>query len=141
MWSGNFSKRLQDWRDLRDSVGCIEPQAALTKINRWWFQTPWSPYYLHWDDRAHWPDPWQLLSDNIYCDVARGLGIVYTISMLERHEFADSELILTKENHNLVQIQQGKYILNWERSLKVNNNQQHQIQKKFTLDQARQKYK
>jgi hypothetical protein len=34
-----------------------------------------------------WPDPWQLLSDDVYCEVARGLGILYTITLLDRADF------------------------------------------------------
>jgi hypothetical protein len=85
----------------------------LIKINTWWFQTPWTAYHLHWDDQADWPDPWQLLSDNIYCPVARGLGIMYTITMLDREDLQDSCMI-EYQSDNLVLVAQEKYILNWD---------------------------
>jgi hypothetical protein len=85
---------------------------ALLEIHCWWSQTPWRPFYLHWDDRLNWPDPWQLLADNIYCDLARALGMLYTVLMLDRQDCSDAVLAQTEQG-NLVLVQQGKYIMNW----------------------------
>ena len=136
MWSADFADRLAAWSDLRTRVQSLKLEPALTAINHWWFGTPWQPYYLHWDDQVTWPDPWQLLSDNVYCDLARGLGILYTISMLDRADMADAELVSTKDGSNLVLVAKRKYILNWNKDSIVNNKQkvnpvrqlqQHQI--------------
>ena len=121
IWNKNFSDRLKNWAELRESVLSLPVDTALMQINQWWFSTPWTPYYLHWDDAKTWPDPWQLLSDNIYCDVARGLGIVYTIAMLERPDMSDAKLVETK-NCNLVLVAEGKYILNYSAHDIVNTN-------------------
>ena len=86
MWPRNFSERLESWAQLRQQCRQLDPELALIKINAWWFQTPWTAYHLHWDDQQDWPDPWQWLSDDQYCPVARGLGIMYTISMLDRED-------------------------------------------------------
>jgi len=123
MWPANFADRLTAWANLRTECQTLDLESALNKINIWWGDTPWRPYYLHWDDQPTWPDPWQLLSDDVYCDLARGLGILYTISLLDRKDLADAELILTEEGDNLVQVAQGKYILNWKKDLVVNNKQ------------------
>lgn len=107
-----FEDRLRAWNQLRDSSIHLPIEQCLAAINQWWFQMPWQPYYLHWDDLRDWPDPWQLLSDNIYCDVARGLGIMYTITMLDRADMQDSRLVEENQN-NLVLIHSRKYILNY----------------------------
>ena len=121
MWSADFADRLESWSDLRTRVQSLDLEQALTVINHWWFGTPWQPYYLHWDDQPAWPDPWQLLSDNVYCDLARGLGILYTISLLDRADMADAELVLTEAGDNLVQVAKEKYILNWKNDSILNN--------------------
>jgi hypothetical protein len=121
MWSADFADRLESWSDLRIRVQSLDLEQALTVINHWWFGTPWQPYYLHWDDQALWPDPWQLLSDNVYCDLARALGILYTISLLDRADMADAELVLTEEGDNLVRVAKEKYILNWKNDSILNN--------------------
>ena len=68
-----------------------------------------------------WPDPWQLLSDDVYCELARGLGILYTITLLDRADMADAGLVLTEDGSNLVQVAKEKYILNWNKDSIVNN--------------------
>ena len=121
MWPKIFADRLATWANLRNECQTLDLDTALDKINIWWWATPWHPYYLHWDDQETWPDPWQLLSDNVYCDLARGLGILYTISLLDRADMADAELVLTEAGDNLVLVAKEKYILNWKNDSILNN--------------------
>ena len=121
MWPVNFADRLTAWADLRSRCQSLDLESALTTVNQWWFDSPWQPYYLHWDDQPKWPDPWQLLSDNVYCDLAKALGILYTISLLDRADMADAELVLAEDGSNLVLVAKEKYILNWNKDLIVNN--------------------
>jgi hypothetical protein len=121
MWPKTFADRLESWSVLRQQIAAAELQPALEAINSWWFQTPWTAYHLHWDDRATWPDPWQLLDDNLFCSLARGLGILYTIALLDREDMADTVLV-DAGTDNLVLVGQEKYILNWDRDQVVNIN-------------------
>lgn len=141
MWGHTFDHRLKSWRDLRNQCQDWQPPQSLAEINSWWFHAPWRPYLLHWDDRDQWPDPWQLLHDNVFCDVARGLGILYTIALLDHPAVQDAELIYTG-SHNLVQVQGGKYILNWEPDTIVNisldiKSPQHRITQQQIIDRIR----
>lgn len=140
MWPNNFADRLKSWADLREQAQTQDLEQALNTINTWWFNTPWKSYYLHWDDQLNWPDPWQLLSDNIYCEVARGLGILYTISMIEHPAVASADLVLTEDGHNLVLVNKEKYILNWEREIVLNTHQAVKIKKKLSAEQTTQQY-
>jgi hypothetical protein len=137
MWPITFDQRLESWSKLREQVCDQDVATALTAINQWWFRTPWKSYYLHWDDQPVWPDPWQLLSDNVYCDLARALGIVYTISMLDRADMAPVDLILTEDGYNLVQVAKEKYILNWEPDSIVNTFQEVKIKKQYKQHQIK----
>ena len=135
-----FDQRLRAWYTLRESAQTLPVESALTAINAWWFQCPWQPYYLHWDDLAAWPDPWQLLSDNVYCEVARGLGILYTITLLDREDLTSASLVLTQTGHNLVLVDQTKYILNWEADTVVNNNHEVIVHRQLTQNQIHKQY-
>jgi hypothetical protein len=137
MWPTLFSDRLNAWADLRNQAQTLDLESALTAINSWWFNSPWRPYYLHWDDQPTWPDPWQLLSDNVYCNVARALGIMYTISLLDRADMADAELVLTNEGDNLVLVAKEKYILNWSPDTVVNTFQEVKIHKHHKKQQIK----
>jgi len=140
MWPINFAQRLESWNTLRESIQTLPLEQALEAINSWWFDVPWRPYYLHWDDQAIWPDPWQLLSDNHYCDLARALGILYTISLLDREDLSDATLVLTDQGDNLVLVDKSKYILNWDRDTIVNTNQAVNIKKQLTQSAVKQQY-
>ena len=121
MWPKTFAERLDSWSTLRRQCETLDTESALSTINSWWFDTPWIPYHLHWDDQPNWPDPWQLLDDNLYCSLARGMGIMYTIAMLDREDLQDAVLVEV-DGDNLVLISQEKYILNWDRDTVVNIN-------------------
>ena len=121
MWYPTFAARLESWNLLRDQCQSAPLESALDSINEWWFESPWRPYYLHWDDQPTWPDPWQLLSDDVYCDVARALGILYTITLLDRADMASARMILTEDGDNLVLVAKEKYILNWKKDSIVNS--------------------
>lgn len=121
MWAKTFDARLASWTELRTAAGNQPVEQALAAINAWWFNSPWMPYHLHWDDRPTWPDPWQLLEDNIFCDLARGLGILYTITLIDRPDLQGVRLAEVQGN-NLVLIPGKKYILNWDRDQIVNIN-------------------
>lgn len=113
MWPTDFESRLRDWKDLRDRCGCLHDlQDRLATINDWWFRAPTVNHSLHWDRWQDWPNAWQLLHDDIYCDLARGLGMLYTVMMLDPRD--DIAITLVQcDLGNLVLIEHGKYIMNW----------------------------
>ena len=140
MWPADFAGRLESWNNLRNQVQNLPTEKTLEYINSWWFAVPWRPYYLHWDDQPNWPDPWQLLSDNHYCDLARALGILYTITLLDRADLGDATLVLTESGDNLVLVAKSKYILNWDRDTIVNTIQVTNIKKQLTQSAVKQQY-
>ena len=140
MWHRNFSDRLEAWSQLKRNATNLDALAAVSLINRWWQQTPWKPYYLHWEELDSWPDPWQLLNDNIYCELARGLGILYTISMINHPDLTSAELVLTESDRNLVLVNKSKYILNWDGEVLVNTRLPEKNKKSLTQEEVTQKY-
>lgn len=141
MWPKTFDERLASWMQLRQQAALADPKSALIAINTWWFRTPWRAYHLHWDDQADWPDPWQLLSDNLYCPLARGLGILYTIALLDRPDLQDAVLAEVGSD-NLVLIDREKYILNWDLDTIVNTsprvlNSRHSVTQEQIKQQIR----
>lgn len=110
-WTTDYTQRLRGWADLRDRASSLPKQEALQLINDWWFRTPWRPYLLHWDDWQTWPDPWQLLEENQFCDLARALGILYTVHLCD---IASTVAIAQCSETHLVLVDGGLYVLNWE---------------------------
>ena len=52
------------------------------------------------------------MNENHYCDLAKALGIVYTLMLMNRSDINDIKIADT-DSGNLVLIDDGKYILNW----------------------------
>ena len=140
MWASTFAGRLESWYGMRQKCHALSVESTLITINSWWCTTPWQPYYLHWDDQPAWPDPWQLLNDNVYCDLARALGILYTISLLDRADLTDATLVLSQDGHNLVMVDKSKYILNWNPDTVVNTSQAIKIHRQLLQSQIKQQY-
>ena len=140
MWAKTFAGRLESWYSMRQQCHNLPVESVLLLINSWWFTTPWQPYYLDWLDQDSWPDPWQLLNDNVYCDLARALGILYTISLLDRADLTDATLVLSQDGHNLVMVDKSKYILNWNPDTVVNTSQTIEIHRQLSQSQIKQQY-
>jgi hypothetical protein len=140
MWAKTFAGRLESWYSMRQQCHNLPVESVLLLINSWWFTTPWQPYYLDWLDQDSWPDPWQLLNDNVYCDLARALGILYTISLLDRADLTDAALVLSQDGHNLVMVDKSKYILNWNPDTVVNTSQTIEIHRQLSQSQIKQQY-
>lgn len=109
--------RLRSWREFRTTLESLPLEIALAETAEFWRCAPFVPYNLDFSDLTTWPDPWTLIDENIYCDVAKCLGIVYTISLTEHKTNLDIEIrqyvdLKTGYEYNLAWINQGKYILN-----------------------------
>jgi hypothetical protein len=120
MWPKVYQDRLSEWYALRVRCHNLALESCLAAVNQWWFATPWCAYSLHWDDRDLWPDPWQLLEEHRFCSLARGLGIMYTLCLLDRADLQDATLVEVGSD-NLVQVADQKYILNWAADCLVSN--------------------
>jgi hypothetical protein len=112
MWPATYEARLLDWQRLRQQSNNLTLPQQLLLINDWWMRAPIVNRTILWDDPTKWPDPWQLLTNSGYCELARALGIVYTIMLLDKQLYSALGIINNGQD-NLVLVDNGKYILNW----------------------------
>ena len=118
--------RLRSWREFRTSIESLPIEQALAQTAEFWARAPFVPYNLDPALPQAWPDPWTLVYENSYCDVAKCLGIVYTISLtkhktpVEFRVYRDSK---TGYEYNLAWFARGKYILNMIDGEVLNNTQ------------------
>lgn len=117
MWNLRVNDRLAAWKDLRHEISDLPLKSAVVKLNEVWSPAPVVTYYLDPSTPKTWPDPWTLLAENYWCDLAKALGILYTIYFTS-HKTVDLELRIyydykDKERYNAVFLDQGKYVLNY----------------------------
>jgi len=120
MWQPRFDDRLLEWRELSNKSAQLSLEDALVTVDQWWQRAPLTNHYLHLDEYEKWPLPWDLLADDVYCDLAKCLGIVYTL-MLIKHEDIQSIRILQLEDFYAVEVN-SSYILNYIPNEIVNTN-------------------
>lgn len=130
MWNLNPDERLREWKSFRRQLGQLPLNEACSKVSHLWSYAPFVNHYLDPDQPSSlvpWPDPWALLYDNYYCDIAKCLGMLYTL-YLSDHKPADIELLIgvdtkNREPCNMVSLDNGNYILNLEFDTVVNKQQ------------------
>ena len=123
-------ERLREWMMFRNQIGQVTLEQAFDQTTQLWSYAPFVSHYLDANrdiSLIPWPDPWVLLYENYYCDIAKSLGMLYTL-YLSSHRPKDIALVMaqdldTNQGYNLVQIEQGKYTLNFEFNTVVNNTQ------------------
>ena len=122
IFQSTYEARLQDWFQLRTSVTSLPIEQQCIAIDEWWQHAPLVNHHLHPHDIDNWPDPWELLSENTYCEVARALGMCYTLYLIGVN---DIELVLarndTAEDVVLVLVDNAKYILNYWPNTVISN--------------------
>lgn len=118
----DFYARLRAWTKLRETLIDSGIEQKCIEVDRFWQQSPLSNHYLHPVDIKTWPDPWQLLDDNVYCSYSRALGMIYTLSLLG---IKDIDLVDATDYNSvdvvLVLVDNAKYILNYWPGTLVNN--------------------
>jgi hypothetical protein len=118
----NYDVRLKSWYDLRQSLKDADLKTQCIEVDKWWQYAPLVNHYLLHHLPDTWPNPWELLAENYYCEVARGLGMIYTILLLGT---TDIDFVVAKNYNNeeitLVLVDRAKYILNYWPDTVVNN--------------------
>ena len=111
MWNNRFEDLLGEWVEIRDKATGLPLEEALSVIHDWWWTAPIVTHTVHFTDPENWPGPWDLLAQDAFCDVAKCLGICYTIMLIEHEDIKSLELVQT-DNYTLVTVNEGQYILN-----------------------------
>jgi hypothetical protein len=117
MFKLNTRERLSLWKSFRNDIGRLSIEEALNKTLSFWQSCPFVPYYLNYHDSSNWPDPWQLIEENCYCDIAKVLGIVYTLHLSDHGSNLNPEIRVyydanSSHQYHIAYLCHGKYVLN-----------------------------
>lgn len=141
IFQSQYEIRLQNWYDLRKEVQDLSIQQQCVIVDKWWQNAPLVNHYLHPDFTNEWPGPWELLVENNYCTIARGLGMCYTLLLLG---VTDIDFVLAKDDNGdeipLVLVDSAKYILNYWPNMVLNINlQDFIITKRININELQNK--
>lgn len=82
MFDSFGNERLTKWKQIRDELE-QDPTAFQTVVDLW-ARAPFVSPFLDPNQPTSWPDPWHLILDNRYDDLALCLGIMYTLQLTQR---------------------------------------------------------
>jgi hypothetical protein len=125
MWKLPASERIARWKAFRKTLDSLPVDQALQNTADFWHHCPFSPFYLDPDYPMTWPTPWELIAENHYCDLARAAGMLYTVYFTHHGAELSAEIHIykdldTEHTYNLVVLDQGKYVLNFQDGKVVN---------------------
>ena len=111
------ASRLKCWKNFRYKINQLPLEEALQETVDFWQSCPWTAFYLDINNPLSWPNAWDLIIDNYYCDLAKVLGIVYTLNLSEHGQNLDTEVHVYKDSKTgyqycIANLDQGKYVLN-----------------------------
>ena len=123
MWNLDTQARLSAWFDFREKISVLPIDEAVNMTNELWKTAPISNQCYAVDQPSDWPDPWQLVVDNHYDDIAKALGMLYTITL--SHKDTNGEIRCYRDHNrshdfNLAWLEHGKYVLNYDLGVRVN---------------------
>ena len=125
MWKSSIDDRLTKWKQFRKKLDTMSLDEALLCTAELWHTAPYKTFYLDPTSTIDWPNPWELISENYYCDIAKCLGIIYTIYFTNHCNNLVPEIRLyqdvnASQLYSLAWFNDGKYILNWDSGKVVN---------------------
>ena len=97
------TERLTEWRRLRDQLEIDD--SPFQKVLSVWSRAPLVNSYIDPTRPNDWPDPWHLILDDRYDDLALALGVMYTLKLTQRfmnERFKIHKSMLEQENFYLV---------------------------------------
>lgn len=82
--------KLKAWKDFRQALETsITP---LQDVAILWSKAPFVNHYLDPNSSTKWPDPWKLILDGKFDDLAIALGMCYTLTLTERFKTQQVEI-------------------------------------------------
>ena len=84
MFFNTFEDRIQLWRNFRQELE-VHPDPLIAVIE-FWNRAPIGARICDPYDRDSWPDPWELIQENNYCEFGKILAMYYTLALTDRFQ-------------------------------------------------------
>lgn len=96
MFENTFEERLSSWRDFRETLE--DHPDPIQAVIDYYNQIPLTSVHTDpWNNSA-WPGPWELISENQYCEFSRVLGQCYSLQLTDRFKGSKFEIHIITDN-------------------------------------------
>jgi len=108
--------RLTAWKQFRDNLETSN--TPFEDVASFWSSAPFVSPYLNPQNPTEWPDPWTLIVDGRFDELAIVVGMLYTIKLTQRFMNSQFEIHTStrpeeKESIYMLVID-NKYVINYE---------------------------
>ncbi len=103
MFDLDQTSKLKAWKEFRQALETSE--TPLQDVATLWSRAPFVNPFLDPNNPSKWPDPWKLILDGKFDELAIALGICYTLTLTER--FKDQKI----EIHTSMFSGESRYIV------------------------------
>lgn len=90
MFNKKYEQRVAEWHDFRQNLETVED--PLRYAIDFYRSAPIVSIHTDPYDRERWPDPWELVNENQYCEFCLLLGICYSLQLTDRFSASSFEI-------------------------------------------------
>ena len=98
MFNLHGTERVLAWKSFRNQLETLAN--PFQSVVEFWSRAPLVNLYLDPNTPESWPDPWHLIIDDRFDDLAIVLGMLYTIKLTDRFSNIDLEIYMSVEEKN-----------------------------------------
>lgn len=95
MFNKPFEERLVIWKKFREQLE--DSDTPIQDCIDFFKDAPLVNIQADAYDRSTWPDPWQMIEENFYCDFVKILAICYTLQLTDRFSHSNFEIHITQD--------------------------------------------
>lgn len=128
MFNASPNERLAKWKQFRDTLETSN--TAFADIAEFWSHAPFVSDFLDPYNAVSWPDPWHLILDGRFDDLAITLGMLYTILLTQRFMVTSCEIHMSIVSKN----QSPSYWLTIDGTLALNYHYKQVVTVDSTVD-------
>lgn len=96
MFNKTYEERLILWRKFRASLETSE--TPIEDVIMFYKQAPQCKLHTNPWDQSTWPNPWEVLKENEYCDFTRVLAICYSLQLTDCFKGSNFEIHISTDN-------------------------------------------
>lgn len=122
MFNKPYEDRLNLWREFRESLE--QDSDPITTAIEFYNRAPKVTLNADPWDKSTWPNPWELLQDNEYCDFTRVLGICYSLQLTDCFKGSKFEIHIYTDNKKgyIFLLFIDNHVIGWEDNTYVDIN-------------------
>lgn len=120
MTNKTYEVRLSDWSNFRDTLELSED--PIQDVIDYYKKFPIVSIHTDPYDMASWPNPWELIHENEYCEFCIILGICYTLQLTDRFSQEHFEIHITLDedkSHHYYLLHVGDRVLGYNKDKHV----------------------